>query len=116
MLESFHKAFFIGGESYICPHTFVSFYNAEMDMAAFHNFCKSLSFELARVSQITFKKLKLVQANIIQESSALGTDLFPGDGSEDMHLVVFKLICEPVQNSLADNNNLAGCLKLLQVF
>ena len=86
-------------------------------MTVFHKFCRSLPFELARASQITFKKLKLVQANIIQESAAFGTDLFPGYGSLDMHVVVLKSLGEPVQNSLADeDNNLAVSLNLLQDF
>jgi len=117
MLDSFHKAFFISGASYIFTHTGLSFHTAGMDVTVFHNFCNGIPFGLARVSQMTFKKLKLVQASNIQERAAFGTDLFPGYCSKDMHLVVLKPPGEPVQNSLADDdNNLACSFNLLQFF
>jgi UDP-glucose 4-epimerase len=117
MTNSFHKVGLTGGAYYFGSYMFVKLLNAGLGVAVFDNFCNNHLLALARVAQIAGKKPTLVQVDIIQESEAFGTALRPIGALEVIHFVGLNSVYKSVQKPLTDyENNVAGCLNLLQVF
>jgi UDP-glucose 4-epimerase len=90
MTYSFHKVYLTGATSYIGSHTLLELLNSRAGATVFKNFNNSHPLTLVCVVKITFKKLKLVQTKIIQDSAAFATALLSSGASEVVHFVGLK--------------------------
>ena len=95
----------------------MGFLNAEEVVTVFDNFCSSDPLSLACVTQITGKKLTLVQGEIIQESATFGTAFRPNGSSEVMHFAGLSECVSQFESFMPRrDNNVVDCFNLLQFF
>ena len=106
--------FVTGGAGYIGSHTCVELLNAGHEVTVFDNFCNSQPEALARVEQISGKKLSLVQGDV-RDRAALVAALRGSGASAVIHFAGLKAVGESVQKPLVYyDNNVAGTLRLLE--
>lgn len=106
--------FVTGGAGYIGTHTCVELLNAGHEVTVFDNFSNSQPEALARVAQITGKKVNLVQGDI-RDRSALAEALKQSGATAVIHFAGLKAVGESVAQPLSYyDNNVAGTLRLLE--
>ncbi|WP_297323753.1 UDP-glucose 4-epimerase GalE [Nitrosomonas sp.] len=103
-----------GGAGYIGSHTCVELLNAGFDVTVFDNFCNSNPEALARVEQITGKKLELIQGDC-RDRAALVAALKQSQATAVIHFAGLKAVGESVERPLwYYDNNVVGTLRLLE--
>jgi len=103
-----------GGAGYIGSHTCIELLSAGHDVVVFDNFCNSHPEALRRVEKITGKTLKIVCADI-RDESALGAALKAHACQAVIHFAGLKAVGESVEQPLGYyDNNLQGTLCLLR--
>jgi UDP-glucose 4-epimerase len=106
--------FVTGGAGYIGTHTCVELLNAGHEVTVFDNFSNSQPEALARVEQITGKKLSLVQGDI-RDPMALLNALRQSQATAVIHFAGLKAVGESVAQPLTYyDNNVVGTLRLLE--
>ena len=106
--------FVTGGAGYIGSHTCVELLDAGCDVTVFDNFSNSHPEALARVEQITGKKLHLVRGDC-RDRASLVAALRESEASAVIHFAGLKAVGESVTQPLAYyDNNVAGTLRLLE--
>lgn len=106
--------FVTGGAGYIGTHTCVELLNAGHEVTVFDNFSNSQPEALARVAQITGKKVNLVLGDI-RDRSALAEALKQSGATAVIHFAGLKAVGESVAKPLSYyDNNVAGTLRLLE--
>ena len=106
--------FVTGGAGYIGTHTCVELLTAGHEVTVFDNFSNSQPEALARVAQITGKKVNLVQGDI-RDRSALAEALKQSGATAVIHFAGLKAVGESVAQPLSYyDNNVAGTLRLLE--
>ncbi|HQX60332.1 MAG TPA: UDP-glucose 4-epimerase GalE, partial [Burkholderiaceae bacterium] len=103
-----------GGAGYIGSHTCVELLDAGHAVTVLDNFCNSGPESLARVAQITGKKLHVVQGDI-RDRAAVEKALRESGATAVIHFAGLKSVGESVENPLAYyDNNVNGTLQLLE--
>ncbi len=103
-----------GGAGYIGSHTCVELLEAGHAVTVFDNFCNSQPEALARVEQITGKKLQVVHGDI-RDRAAVRKALVESGASAVIHFAGLKAVGESVENPLAYyDNNVNGTVHLLE--
>jgi len=103
-----------GGAGYIGSHTCVELLDAGHAVTVLDNFCNSGPDSLARVAQITGKKLHVVQGDI-RDRAAVEKALRESGATAVIHFAGLKSVGESVENPLAYyDNNVNGTLQLLE--
>ncbi len=103
-----------GGAGYIGSHTCVELLEAGHAVTVFDNFCNSQPEALARVEQITDKKLQVVHGDI-RDRAAVRKALVESGASAVIHFAGLKAVGESVENPLAYyDNNVNGTVQLLE--
>lgn len=103
-----------GGAGYIGSHTCVELLNAGFDVTVFDNFCNSNPKALARVEQITGRKLGLIQGDC-RDYASLVAALKECKANAVIHFAGLKAVGESVEQPLSYyDNNVIGTLRLLQ--
>ncbi len=106
--------FVTGGAGYIGSHTCVELLNAGFNVTVFDNFCNSSAEALARVEQITGKKLQLITGDC-RDREALIAALKHSEASAVIHFAGLKAVGESVEYPLSYyDNNVVGTLRLLE--
>jgi len=106
--------FVTGGAGYIGSHTCVELMDAGYDVTVFDNFSNSHPEALARVEQITGKKLRVVRGDIRDRNALVGALRESGAGAV-IHFAGLKAVGESVTQPLVYyDNNVAGTLRLLE--
>jgi UDP-glucose 4-epimerase len=103
-----------GGAGYIGSHTCVELLGAGHAVTVFDNFCNSQPESLARVEQITGKKLNVVRGDI-RDRAAVEKALRDSGADAVIHFAGLKAVGESVANPLGYyDNNVNGTLQLLE--
>lgn len=103
-----------GGAGYIGSHTCVELLNAGFDVTVFDNFCNSNPEALARVEQITGRKLKLIPGDC-RDRAVLVAALKESKANAVIHFAGLKAVGESVEKPLLYyDNNVVGTLRLLE--
>ncbi len=103
-----------GGAGYIGSHTIIELQNSGYDVVAFDNFCNSKITSLKRVEQITGKKIKFYEADMLD---AAAMDRIFSENSIDavIHFAGLKAVGESVEKpKYYYYNNICGTLVLLE--
>ena len=108
------KILVTGGAGYIGSHTCIELLTAGHEVTVFDNFCNSQPESLARVEQITGKKIPFVRGDIRSRPS-LVMALRQSGASAVVHFAGLKAVGESVENPLAYyDNNVVGTVRLLE--
>ncbi len=108
------KILVTGGAGYIGSHTCVELLNAGHEVTVIDNFCNSQPESIARVEQITGKKVRVMQGDIRSRPS-LVMALRQSGASAVVHFAGLKAVGESVENPLAYyDNNVVGTVRLLE--
>ncbi len=104
-----------GGAGYIGSHTVVELLEAGYDVVVVDNLCNSSKESLARVEELTGKKVKFYEADIIDRDAM--ENIFENEDIDScIHFAGLKAVGESVAKPwLYYNNNIAGTLVLLDV-
>ncbi len=103
-----------GGAGFIGSHTCVELLTAGYPVTVVDNFCNSQAEALARVEQITGKKVALIRADM-RDRAALEHALRSSGAQAVIHFAGLKAVGESVQNPLDYyDNNVTGALYLMQ--
>jgi UDP-glucose 4-epimerase len=103
-----------GGAGYIGSHTCVELLNAGFDVTVFDNFCNSSPEALARVEQITGRKLGLIVGDC-RDHAAMVAALRQSEANAVIHFAGLKAVGESVERPLSYyDNNVVGTLRLLE--
>lgn len=106
--------FVTGGAGYIGTHTCVELLNAGHEVMVFDNFSNSQPQALARVEQITGKKLAFFEGDIRDPPSLLAA-LRQSQATAVIHFAGLKAVGESVAQPLTYyDNNVVGTLRLLE--
>ena len=108
------KILVTGGAGYIGSHTCVELLHAGHEVTVVDNFCNSQPEAIARVEQITGKKVRVMQGDIRSRPS-LVMALRQSGASAVVHFAGLKAVGESVENPLAYyDNNVVGTVRLLE--
>jgi UDP-glucose 4-epimerase len=108
------KILVTGGAGYIGSHTCVALLEAGHEVTVVDNFCNSQPEAIARVEQITGKKVHVMQGDIRSRPS-LVMALRQSGASAVVHFAGLKAVGESVENPLAYyDNNVVGTVRLLE--
>ena len=108
------KILVTGGAGYIGSHTCVELLHAGHEVTVIDNFCNSQPEAIARVEQITGKKVRVMQGDIRSRPS-LVMALRQSGASAVVHFAGLKAVGESVENPLAYyDNNVVGTVRLLE--
>ena len=108
------KILVTGGAGYIGSHTCVALLEAGHEVTVVDNFCNSQPEALARVEQITGKKVHVMQGDIRSRPSMVMA-LRQSGASAVVHFAGLKAVGESVENPLAYyDNNVVGTVRLLE--
>lgn len=104
-----------GGAGYIGSHTVVELLSSGYDVVVVDNLCNSSRESLIRVEEITGKKVKFYEADILDED-ALEQLFLQEDIDCCIHFAGLKAVGESVEKPwLYYHNNISGTLTLLKV-
>ena len=108
------KILVTGGAGYIGSHTCVELLHAGHEVTVIDNFCNSQPEAIARVEQITGKKVRVMQGDIRSRPSMVMA-LRQSGASAVVHFAGLKAVGESVENPLAYyDNNVVGTVRLLE--
>ena len=102
-----------GGAGYIGSHTCVELLEAGFEVTVFDNFCNSNALSMARVEQITGKRIDVVRGDM-RDRAAIAAVLRDSGAVAVIHFAGLKAVGESVRQPLAYyDNNVVGSLRLL---
>jgi UDP-glucose 4-epimerase len=108
------KILVTGGAGYIGSHTCVELLNAGHEVTVLDNFCNSQPEAIARVEQITGKRVRMMQGDVRSRPS-LVMALRQSGASAVVHFAGLKAVGESVENPVAYyDNNVVGTVRLLE--
>ena len=108
------KILVTGGAGYIGSHTCIELLAAGHEVTVLDNFCNSQPESLARVEQITGKKVPFVRGDIRSRPSVVMA-LRQSGASAVVHFAGLKAVGESVENPLAYyDSNVVGTVRLLE--
>ncbi len=103
-----------GGAGYIGSHTCVELLQEGWEVAVFDNFCNSHPEALARVAEISGRRVTLIEGDI-RDKQAISDALRRSGATAVIHFAGLKAVGESVAKPLSYyDNNVVGSLRLLE--
>ena len=103
-----------GGAGYIGSHTIVELQKGGYDVVCFDNFCNSKAESIRRVEQITGKKVKFYEADML-DAAAMDRIFSENKIDEVIHFAGLKAVGESVEKPMEYyHNNITGTLILTE--